>query len=244
MPRQLSEVEVNRLAKYGLDGGDLARFGQTPVEYITGWAEFCGREFMVSKDTLIPRVETQEIIGMVTSHCNQQKKYVLADVGTGCGCVGITLALGLKTKGVKFEIWLSDFLKKTLMVARKNARNFFGENHNIKIVQSNLLKNYPAGLLFDIVVANLPYIPSGRISRLPVSVRKFEPKKALDGGANGTTVINRLIRQFPARLKPHGLAILEIDDTHKLSDFEISREFRGKIKRDQFGRKRFLLLTR
>jgi methylase of polypeptide subunit release factors len=109
-------------------------------------------------------------------------------------------------------------------------------------------------LLFDLIVANLPYIPSRRIKNLPSSVKDFEPHLALDGGKGGVESINRLIAQLPRYLKPEGVAILEIDDTHTLRKFKTppaspeavrgraNSKFKMEIKKDRFGRNRFLIL--
>ncbi len=196
----------------------------TPDEYVTGTAKFCGRKFFVSPNVLIPRVETEEIIAMIPS------ANLIADVGTGSGCLGITLA----TKFPQATVYLSDISKKALVVARKNATREI-------IIKSDLLKNYP-DIIFDVIVANLPYIPTKRIPRLLAAVRKYEPTMALDGGLKGTTIINRLLSQLPKHLKPTGMAILEIDDTHTLKSFNIPKNFKAEIKKDQFGRNRFLVL--
>lgn len=203
-----------------------------PSEYITKKAIFCGREFFVSPDVLIPRIETEEIIDLVLRHSARVQNLLIADVGTGCGCVGITLA----NKFPEAVVYLSDISDKALEIARRNA------NQEI-ILKSDLLENYPE-ILFDVIVANLPYIPTKRIPRLLASVRKYEPHLALDGGPKGTTIINRLLAQLPKHLKPGGLAILEIDDTHTLKSFKLPKDFKGEIKKDQFGRNRFLIIKK
>ena len=199
-----------------------------PDEYVLGKAKFYGQDFFVSPDVLIPRVETEEIIDIVCHPAGWRG--LIADVGTGSGCIGITL-------GHKFPqatVYLSDISDKALEIARKNATQEI-------ILKSNLLENYP-DILFDVIVANLPYIPTKRILRLLAAVRKYEPILALDGGPKGTTIINRLLSQLPKYLKPTGIAILEIDDTHTLKSFKIPKVFKAEIKKDQFGRNRFLIL--
>ena len=91
-------------------------------------------------------------------------------------------------------------------------------------------------------MANLPYIPSRRISKLDSSVKDYEPHLALDGGPNGAILINQLLSQLPTHLKPGGLAILEIDDTHTLKKFQIPNSMSAEIIKDQFGRNRFLIV--
>lgn len=211
----------------------IAPYDQKPPEYVQRSAPFYDREFIVSQEVLIPRLETEEIVDLVSQHCWTDKSYLMADVGTGSGCLGITLA----EKFPKSEVYISDVSEPAIAIAKKNVRT-----ENIVVLKSDLLVNFPTGLLFDVIVANLPYIPSDRIAELPGSVKNFEPVLALDGGPIGVTVINRFLRQLPKHLKSDGLAILEIDDTHTLKSFEIPKNLKGEIKKDRFGRNRFLFL--
>lgn len=203
---------------------------QKPPEYITGKATFCGREFFVSPDVLIPRIETEEIIRHCEEHATKQSS-LIADIGTGCGCIGITLSSELPNA----QIYLSDISDRALTIARKNSTRE-------TILKSNLFEDYPKDISFDIIVANLPYIPSTRIKRLPGSVKDFEPILALDGGPDGILLINKLLSQIPDHLKKDGLAIFEIDDTHSLKSFIIPKGFKASIKKDQFGKNRFLVI--
>lgn len=207
---------------------------EKPEEYKKGKAFFYKRNFIVTPDVLIPRIETEEII----CHCEERatKQYsLIADIGCGSGCIGITMA----EKFPDSAVYISDISEKTLAVAKQNI-----QTKNVIPLVSDLLVNYPPDLLFDVIVANLPYIPSGRIPTLQSSVKDYEPHEALDGGPHGTTIINKLLSQIPNHLKPDGLAILEIDDTHALESFNISEDFMGEIKKDQFNRNRFLLFGR
>jgi release factor glutamine methyltransferase len=216
---------------------------QMPDEYRTGRAVFCGREFTVNPDVLIPRRETEEIIPLALDFCHPGKRYVIADVGTGSGCMGITLALELARGKTGFRLYLSDISRKALALARRNARYLIPASlyPSIVFLRSNLLADYPVHLLFDLVLANLPYIPSRRFPSLPPSVKDFEPRLALDGGERGLRLINRLLQELPTRLAPGGRAILEIDDTHTLASFPSIPGARMQIRRDRFRRRRFLL---
>lgn len=204
---------------------------EKPIEYKEGFAMFYGRKFVVDQNVLIPRVETQEIIQLVPQNPDQ----IIADIGCGSGCLGITLALELPDS----TVYLSDISEKVLEIAKSNNRST-----NTKYLISDLFDNYPKDLLFDIVVANLPYIPTNRIPTLDSSVRDFEPHQALDGGPEGTTIINKLLQQLPDHLKSNGVSILEIDDTHTLEKFQIPNSMTGEIKKDQFNRNRFLLIRK
>ncbi len=234
MVRKPTEYELKLLRQHGLSGVDISQYGQTPVEYIIGKAPFFDREFVVNQAVLIPRVETEEIIKIVLNRCQPDHKYTIADVGCGCGCLGVTLAEKLAYS----HVYLSDISARALAMAKRNI-----VGNNIKVLRSNLLSNYPFNLLFDIIVANLPYIPTHRIKKLPKSVKDYEPIAALDGGQNGTNIINRLLNQLPSRLKPGGFAVLEIDDTHRLSDFEKVLGRKMTVIKDQFERNRFLIIN-
>ena len=212
-------------------------YNQKPSEYASGKAKFYGRDFIVNPEVLIPRIETEQMVDEVLKYCESDKNYTIADVGCGSGCLGITLFLELQKRNINSTVYLSDISNRALEVAHFNDIYHHSE---AKFLFSDLLTNFPTRLLFDVIVANLPYIPTGRISQLPGSVKNFEPKLALDGGPKGVTLINKLLRQLSDHLKPNGLALLEIDDTHKLSSFKIPKVFRGKILKDRFNKTRFL----
>ena len=111
-------------------------------------------------------------------------------------------------------------------------------------LKSDLFDSYPRSLKFDLIIANLPYIPSDRISKLSASVKNFEPYLALNGGSDGLKLINKLIAQSQSRLKSKGVLLLEIDETHKIKDFPLPKNFRAEILTDSFGKNRFLRLGR
>jgi release factor glutamine methyltransferase len=170
----------------------------------------------------------------------------IADIGTGCGCIGITLFLELQKRKMHSTVILSDITDEAVSTAHRNMKNLIPQNsrHNFAFLVSDLFDLYSNGQIFDIIVSNLPYIPSRRIPELDRSVKNFEPLVALDGGKNGTVIINRLLTQIPKRLNKNGIAVLEIDDTHTLSSFKLPVGFKKKILQDSFGRNRFLLLEK
>ncbi|MDO8515491.1 MAG: peptide chain release factor N(5)-glutamine methyltransferase [bacterium] len=195
-----------------------------PEEYKTGFAKFYGRSFFVNKNVLIPRIETEEIIKIVMDS-GLGRNDRIADVGCGSGCIGITLKLEMPN----CDVTLIDISNKALEVAKINANRL---NADVKIINHDLLDNGK----YDLVVANLPYIPHARIKKLDPSVRNYEPHIALDGGKKGLEIIYRLLNNCAAKI-----IILEIDDTHKKSDFKKFGD--AKIIKDQFGRNRFLKIT-
>jgi release factor glutamine methyltransferase len=253
--RQFSPREINWLAKFAKPDGwqEVSQTSQIPVEYITGWAEFYGRNFMVNKNVLIPRIETEQLIDEAIKILTLKigMTQTIADIGAGCGCIGITLYLELVKSGAKPTIYLSDVSGKALEVAEKNisrlTRAIEGQSHKrpgLLWLKGDLMKSLPKGLKFDLVVANLPYIPSARIPKLPESVKDFEPRLALDGGPDGLKLINKLIAQSQSRLRSNGVLLLEIDETHKIQDLKLPKNFRAGIIRDQFGKKRFLRIDK
>ena len=251
--RKLSSRELNWLKKYGVTPEAAGKFGEMPVEYITGFAEFYGREFKVSRDVLIPRMETEELVGHALKLASSLDKseIVVADIGTGCGCIGITLYLELAKLGVRPKIYMSDISERALKVAKKNVFRFkktrpFAGRPGLILLKSDLFLDFPKDLKFGLIVANLPYIPSARIPQLPESVRKFEPRAAIDGGKDGAVLIKRLIKQAAGRLTRGGAMILEIDETHCEETFveATKNDFAVEIKKDQFGKNRFLVLLR
>jgi release factor glutamine methyltransferase len=200
----------------------------TPDAYKTGFKRFYGRNFFVNENVLIPRIETEGIIDIVKKLASQELHLRICDVGTGSGCIGITLALELECK-----VTLIDISQKALAVARINAKRLEAK---VKIKKHDLLDD--GG--YDLVVANLPYVPRRRIRHLPPEVRNYEPRLALDGGRRGLEIIYRLLEQCRARTIQ--TIILEIDDTHKKSAFE--KFGRVKILKDQFGRNRFVCIVK
>ncbi len=251
--RKFSPREINWLMKFAKHHSwqEVSQTSQMPVEYITGRAEFFGREFKVNQDVLIPRIETEELVGHALKLATllYKSEPIIADVGTGCGCIGITLYLELVKLGIRPTIFMSDISEKVLSVASQNVAEFIkarpcGARPGLIILKSDLMDDFPKGLKFDLIVANSPYVPSGRWRKLPESVRKFEPKLAIDGGDDGTVLIKRLINQSAGRLAKEGAMILEIDETHSEKTFanETKTDFKVEIKTDQFGKNRFLIL--
>jgi|CXWL01.1.fsa_nt_gi release factor glutamine methyltransferase len=238
--RKWSVYERNQLRKYGFDENDLDKYGEMPVEYITGHCDFDGMAFEVNKDVLIPRVETIQMVDEAEKLLAGRTEITFAEIGTGCGAIGISLYKRLKKRGVEVRAILAEVSAAALVVARKNLENFVGETDEIELIESDLLSSFPEGS-FDLILANLPYIPSSRVSRLPESVVDYEPHLALDGGPEGLTLIKKLLVQAKDRLKTDGALILEIDYSHNIPDFVDVAGYQYEIVRDEFGQNRFLV---
>jgi release factor glutamine methyltransferase len=181
---------------------------QTPEAYKRGWIDFYGMPFDVTKDVLIPRPETEMITDEVKNFLKQDnsKSYSIVDVGTGSGAIAITLGKLFPL----MQITAIDVSQKALAVARRNANKHRVENINFQ--NNDLLKKFNTP--FDIVVANLPYIPHSRLAELDSSVIDFEPVLALDGGSDGFDLYRKMFSQITAWDKQPKLLVCEIDDTH------------------------------
>lgn len=174
-----------------------------PLPYLTGKQAFYGLEFAVNSDVLIPRPETEllveEALDWLAAH--PTAKTVL-DVGTGSGCIAISLAM----RNARLAITATDISPAALKLARQNAAAH-QVSAQITFIQADLLPN--TSDTFDLVCANLPYIPSQKLSS--VNTLGFEPSLALDGGADGLRLISRLLDHLPLRLNCPGLVLLEIE---------------------------------
>ena len=179
-----------------------------PTPYILGHKEFFGREFEVAPAAIIPRPETELLVELAVDHVDKRAPQVelrIADVGTGCGCIAVSLAKALTGA----EIVAIDASEEALELARRNAARH-GVIRKITFACGDLLDalEEPA----DLIVANLPYIPTSEWRQLPPEIRDHEPRIALDGGPDGLQMIERLLQQAPVRLNPSGSLFAEIGD--------------------------------
>jgi release factor glutamine methyltransferase len=174
-----------------------------PLPYILGHWEFFGRSFEVGPDVLIPRPETELLVERALELLRGRGPSIWAlDIGTGCGCIAVTLAA--ESPGLR--VIATDLSPGALRVARRNAIRH-GVEGRVRLVRADLLP--PGERRFDLVCANLPYIPTGALSAL--NVARHEPRLALDGGEGGLPILHRLVDQLPGRLAPGGLVLMEID---------------------------------
>jgi release factor glutamine methyltransferase len=172
-----------------------------PAHHLTGTCEFWGRTFAVSPAVLVPRPETELMIQVALDLPLSPTARVL-DVGTGSGCIAITLA----AERPKWRVSAVDISPRALDVARTNA-----ERHRVEIAFSGGDLGASMDPPWDLVLANLPYIPSADLEDLPVEVH-HDPVSALDGGPDGLDLVRRLIRDLPRLLRPCGGAILELHE--------------------------------
>jgi len=183
-----------------------------PLQYLRGRVEFFGMELRVRPGVLIPRPETELLVELaidrlrlVQSRC-ADRPVRFADTGTGSGCVAIAIAAAVET-AIGDAV---DCSADVLTVARCNI-NRHGLTDRISVQQGDLCEPLRRdGRHVDLIAANLPYIPTGIVATLDRQIRDFEPRVALDGGADGLAVICRLVREAAACLLPGGWLLLEV----------------------------------
>ncbi len=181
-----------------------ARLSQgEPLPYILGHWEFYGLDFSLTPHVLIPRPETELLVEKAINWLRAHPKRRNAiDVGTGSGCIGISLAKTIPD----LHLVMTDISLQALHIAAVNIDKH-GLTQRLRLIQSDLLQGITGP--FDLVGANLPYIPTNTLLSLPVAGP--EPRLALDGGVDGTTYIIKLLEQAKNNLAPGGLMLLEID---------------------------------
>jgi release factor glutamine methyltransferase len=184
-----------------------------PAQYITGHQEFWGMDFIVSPAVLIPRPETEHVVETVLQLTNQNNggrasppanPTLIVDVGTGSGCIALALAKEL----AHAEIHATDISAGALEVAHANAARHQFESR-IHFHQTDLLHGLDSGS-FDFVVSNPPYVGESEADEVQLEVRKFEPRNAVFAGPTGLEVIERVIPQARATLRPGGWLVIEI----------------------------------
>ncbi len=178
------------------------RIKKEPIAYIFKKKEFWNHSFIVDKNTLIPRPETELLIESIIKQYKNKKIFIL-DIGTGSGCIILSILHELtKSSGIGIDI-----SKKALAIAQKNSINL-GLKRRIKFMKRNL--NEFHSYKFDLIVSNPPYIRSHEIKNLSDDIKKYEPRLALDGGNDGLDVIKKVIYKSKSILKRNGMLALEI----------------------------------
>ena len=179
----------------------VARRGRRePLQHILGTKEFCGLEFEVSPDVLIPRHDTEALV--IEALARMSAAQTVLDIGTGSGCIAIALACRFPGASVTAV----DISEAALVVARRNAEK---NGVAIEFLQGSLLEPV-TGRHFDLIVSNPPYIPSSDIETLESEVRDFDPRAALDGGADGLDVYRAVIPDATALLNSGGWLLVEV----------------------------------
>ncbi len=200
------------------------RLAGEPAAYIAGTWEFYGLELEVNPSVLIPRSDTEVVTEAALDYLRQKPGARVLDLCTGSGCIG--LALAAAAPGCR--VVLADIDRRALILAKRNALRL-KLSRRVLALEANVLAP-PARQLgeFDLIVSNPPYVPTGELEGLDVSVRDFEPWLALDGGEDGLDFYHRIAAEAPEHLTPGGWLMLEIGSSQ-------GRDVAGLLQANGFG---------
>lgn len=207
-----------------------------PIAYILGHKEFFGLEFTVNKQVLVPRPETELLVEEVIRLLSGKTHPKIIDIGVGSGAIAVALKHSLP----KAKVYGTDYSRKALEVARKNARK---QKTAITFKYGSLLSPFPK-VQFDCIVSNPPYLTSQELKNPDLH---FEPRAALFGGRGGIEVYKKLLSEVPAHLIPGGSMFLEIGSTQSKSLISLVKKVLPnawiQIKKDLAQRDRILIVT-
>jgi len=217
-----------------------------PLQYLLGSQEFRGLDFLVSTDVLIPRPETELLAEELLFHVRGETRPLLVDVGTGSGCLAVSLAV--EHPGA--ILYAIDQCPRAVGMARRNAGR-----HQVAQRVMGIVGDLLAPLLSDAlkgkvtgIVANLPYISREEWTTLPRDVRDFEPRRALDGGSDGLAVYRRLLPEAALALSPGGVLVVEVGPNQAdrlCQEPEVKQMYTlHRIRKDAGGMKRVVCLRR
>ena len=182
-----------------LDARLARRYAGVPLQYIRGHTEFYSRDFLVDERVLIPRPETELLVEAALERAPKNGNVI--DIGTGSGCV----AISIERERPDLHVLSVDRSVAALAVAHMNRMRL---ESNTRLAASDLLGSVCG--TFDVIVSNPPYVPFGEYEQLAVEVRIHEPRMALTPGPRGTEIIERLLDEAHARLAVNGRVILEV----------------------------------
>lgn len=208
-----------------------------PVQYVLGVADFCGRQFHVAPGVLIPRPETAELCQWITQCKASLSPCEVLDIGTGSGCIAVTLAAEMS--GAEVTGW--DISEEALTIARENAEH---TGVHVAFEQQDALRVEPDGRCWDIIVSNPPYIKPEERDSMEKNVLDFEPQLALFAPEEEPAIFYYKIADYAQEtLKPHGYLFFELNPltAEAVASYLRQLGFRDiEIRKDQFGKNRFL----
>ncbi len=184
----------------------VRRLRREPMAYLMGRREFYGLDFHVAPGVLVPRPDTETLVAEALRLLQSRGPVPLevADVGSGTGIIGISLAIALPN----VRVHAIDISDRALEITTLNAERL-GVSARVRVLKGDLLAPLPGRV--DMIAANLPYVPSEQVPRLEPEISLYEPREALDGGDDGLEVVRRLLDDAPRRLSPAGWVLLELD---------------------------------
>ena len=177
-----------------------------PAQYIVGHQEFWGLDFIVTPAVLIPRPETEHVVETGIEIAQDYEHPLIIDVGTGSGCIALSLASDLP----EAEVHAVDLSPDALEIARANAARLRLER--VRFHMTDLLQGFPDEFA-DIIVSNPPYVGECESDKVQANVKAFEPHIAVFGGQEGTEIVGKLVTQAESVLKPRGWLLIEIGYT-------------------------------
>ena len=211
------------------------RLNGEPLQYIEEYIPFYSIQINVDQRCLIPRPETEFLIELIKNNSDNPKK--ILDVGTGTGCI----ALMLKKLYPESTVDACDISLEALDLAKENAEI---NNLEINLFQSDLLSDVEE-VDYDIIVANLPYIPTETLSSLESEVVDYEPLIALDGGVDGLLYINKLIKEIEEKNITNLTLFLEVDTSHATTILNnLSHWKQVELEKDLVERDRYIIAKR
>jgi len=185
------------------------RLAHEPIAYILGHCEFYGIDFYIDSRAFIPRPETELLVEKAVELgrriYQRGNEFTIADIGTGCGAIAISLALALP----EARIYATDISASALQVAKVNCERH-GVNSRVELLQGNLLEPLPEPV--NMIVANLPYVADCEFAALSPEIREYEPTVALAGGKDGLDRLRQMLEQVPGKLNQRGCLVLEIGE--------------------------------
>jgi release factor glutamine methyltransferase len=242
----IKKTTINKLLKL-----TQRRLNGEPIAYLIGEREFYNSTFLVNRSTLIPRPETEILVDTALEkirHLGKSRKFInILEIGTGSGCIPISIINSLKEADVQVNIVATDISKKAIKVAEKNyeqlIKNRFESIHNIEFINADIIDQDRLNdkEKFDLIISNPPYIPSARIRNLPDEVR-MEPRKALDGGRDGMKIIRKLFIKTKQYSHIDTTYLIEIDSEYipQLSKWLGENQIKFSIIKDQYAEERFI----
>lgn len=212
---------------------------QKPIQYILGQTEFYGLPFLVNENTLIPRPETEELVDLILVESRKSKveSITILDIGTGCGCIAISLAKNLPNASV----FALDVSEKALELAKKNAELNKVEVH---FLQKNILETDDLGQQFEVIVSNPPYVRMLEKAEIKTNVLDYEPHLALFVDDNDALLFYRKIAQLALKnLSKNGKLYFEINQYLGKETVELLEQFDFKdvrLIKDIYGNDRMI----
>ena len=228
----LTEIQINKFTEY-----TQALLNDKPIQYILGKAWFMGLDYKVNEHVLIPRPETEELIEWVVEYANIiGKPLQLLDIGTGSGCIAISLKKALH----ECTVTGLDISAEALSIAKTNASSL---NANVEWIEQDILGNVQFPNLYDVIVSNPPYIPMREKDNMQEQVKNHEPAIALFVPNEDPLLFYRTIAQLAKKqLAPKGQLFFEIhyDQGKALLQLLDDMHFHAEIRRDSFGKNRMI----